>query len=305
MPQRFIAGVDLGATNVRVVIANEDGEIEARRAMPFEGGDPERTIDRIGRTVDELVRGVWVGAKVAGIGIALPGTVDPARGTVATAANLPGWGDVAIAEQLGRPRGVPVAVENDANAAAVGEGWLGAAKGLTDFAFIALGTGIGAGLWLGGRLHRGAHFLGGEAAFFPMTRAQILAGGWDNNLEALVGGRAIAAAAASLLGDGAKPHDLFEAAYNGDPEPAAWLAALQEHLAMAVADIVALLDPQAVVFGGGVAAAQGERLLGRVRDLVHGATPRRTRIVLSELGEDAQIIGAVKLALDMARSDGG
>ncbi len=302
MPQRFIAGVDLGATNVRVIIANEDGEIEARRATAFEGGDPERVILQAGRAIDELVRGVWVGAKVAGIGVALPGTVDPARGTVATAANLPGWGDVAIAELLGKPRGVPVAVENDANAAAVGEGWLGAAKGLTEFVFVALGTGIGTGLWLGGRLHRGAHFLAGEAAFFPMTREQIQRGGWDNNVEALVGGRAIAARAVAILGDGAKPHELFDSAYAGHADAAAWLAETQEYLAMAVTDMIALLDPQAVIFGGGVAVAQAERLLGRVRELVHAAAPRKTRIALSEIGNDAQVLGAVKLALDRARA---
>ena len=91
MPQRFIAGVDLGGTHVRVAIANEDGEIEARRVTPYDGGDPERLLATIRRTADDLVRSVWPGADVAGIGMALPGTVNPARGTVATRAPLPVW----------------------------------------------------------------------------------------------------------------------------------------------------------------------------------------------------------------------
>jgi glucokinase len=295
----FLAGVDIGASNVRVVVANEDGEIEARRATPFAAADPpERVLRAIGRTIDELARGVWVGASVGAIGVALPGTVNPARGLVATPANMPGWRDVHIAGMLGTPRHVPVAVENDANAAAVGEGWLGAGRGLTDFIFIALGTGIGAGLWLGGRLHRGAHFLAGEAAFFPMTRDQLRAADWQHNLESIAGGRAIAAKAHDLLGAHAKPQDLFDAASAGDDQAAAWLREMQEYLAMAVIDMIALLDPQAVILGGGVMMAQGEPFLAPVRELVHACTPTKTKIALSELGADAQILGAVKLALD-------
>jgi glucokinase len=303
----FIAGVDIGATNVRVVITNEDGEIEARRDTPFVASDPpERVLRAIGRTIDDLARGVWVGATVGAIGVALPGTVDPARGLIATPANMPGWGDVHIAEELGAPRRVPVAVENDANAAAVGEWWLGAARGLTDFVFVALGTGIGTGLWLGGRLHHGAHFLAGEAAFFPMMREHLQTGtaDWEHNLEGIVGGRAMEARARAIFGERSSASELFDAAATGHQEAAAVVREAQEYLAMALADIIALLDPQAVIVGGGVAAAQGDRWLAPVRDLVHHNTPVRTKIVLSELGKGAQILGAVKLALD-AREAGG
>jgi len=304
MPHQFIAGVDLGASNVRVIIANQDGEIEARRASPFSGADPSRALTAIGKTIDELVRGVWPTGAVHAIGMAMPGTVDPARGLVATAANLPGWGDVDIAAALGGPRGVPVAAENDANAAAVGEGWLGAARGLRHYVFVALGTGIGTGIVIDGRVHRGAHFLAGEAAFFPMTREQLQAGGWAHNLEAIVGGRAIAARARDLLGEGARPGDLFEAARAGNSAAAAWLAEWREYLAMAIADMIAMLDPETVVVGGGVAMAQGEEMLSAVRGLVHRATPVRTPVVLSELGTDAQALGAVRLALDRLETVG-
>jgi predicted NBD/HSP70 family sugar kinase len=298
MPNAFIAGVDLGASNVRVVIANEDGDIEARRASPFAGDDPERALNAIGKTIDELVRGVWPTGKVHAIGVAMPGTVHPDRGLVATAANMPGWGDVDVARALGEPRGVPVAAENDANAAAVGEGWLGAAKGLTGYVFIALGTGIGTGIVLDGRLHRGAHYLAGEAAFFAMTREQLGAADWQHNLEAIIGGRAIASKARELLGEHARPGELFEAAGGGDARAAAWLREWQEYLAMAIVDIVALLDPQAVILGGGVAAAQGEALITPVRDMAHASLPFKTPIRLSALGADAQVLGAVKLALE-------
>jgi glucokinase len=299
----FIAGVDIGASNVRVVIANEDGEIEARRNTPFDAAaPPERVLRSIARTIDELARGVWVGATVGAVGVVLPGSVDPERGLVATPANMPGWGTVHIGEGLGTARNVPVAIENDANAAAVGEGWLGAARGLHDFVFVALGTGIGTGLWLGGRLHRGAHFLAGEAAFFPMTPEQLRAADWNHNLEGVVGGRALDRVAAEILGLGATAPALFEAAAAGQEPALDAVTRAREYLAMATVDIVSLLDPQAVIFGGGVAIAQGEGLLGPVRDLVQACTPVRIDLRLSELGEDAQILGAVRLAIDAKRA---
>ena len=298
MPARFIAAVDLGATNVRVVIANEDGEIEARRAGPLPAGSPEDVLGKIGRTIDELVRGVWIGNKVAAIGIVLPGMVDPDAGVVASIANLAGWDDVRIGEMIGGSRGVPVAMENDANAAAVGEGWIGAAKGMRHHVFIALGTGIGSGIVIDGRLHRGAHFLAGEMAFFPMTREQLRSSDWQHCLEGVVGGRAAANAATAIVGAAARTQDLFDAAKAGEQAAVAWLRETQEYIAMAVVDVVSLLDPEMVVFGGGVIAAQGEWFLAPIRELVHGATPVRTPVVISALGEDAQIVGAIKLAID-------
>jgi predicted NBD/HSP70 family sugar kinase len=297
MPHTFFAGVDLGATNVRVAIANADGEIEARRAFPYQPAEPEKTLRAISRTVGELARAVWGTASVAAIGMALPGAVDPERGTVASAANLPGWGEVDVAAVLGGEHRMPVAVENDANAAAVGEGWLGAARGLRNHVFVALGTGIGLGLVLDRRLYRGSHALAGEGAFFAMSRDQLHTDGWDANLEGIVGGRAIAARARDLLGEGGKPQDLFDAAPL-DERAAAWLAEFHETLAMALVDVIALLDPDAVILGGGVALAQGASLLAPLRALVHRKTPLKTPIMLSTLGADAQIAGAVRLAAD-------
>lgn len=294
----FLAAVDLGATNVRVAIANADGDIEARRHFATPPGPPADTLAKISRTIDDLVRGVWIGARVDAMGVVLPGLVDPGAGLVASIANMPGWDDVPLARLLAGETGRVVAMENDANSAAVGEGWTGAARGSRHHVFIALGTGIGAGVVIDGQLHRGAHFLGGEVAYFSMTREQVRAGGWNNNLESLVGGRAAEVKARGLFGEHAKAAELFDAAFAGHPEASVWLMEVQEYLAMAVVDICALLDPEMVVFGGGVIAAQGERLLAPVRDLVHRNTPVRTKIVMSELGEDAQLVGAVRLALD-------
>jgi glucokinase len=301
MPHRFLAGVDLGATNARVVIANDDGEVEARRAFALPDGPPERVLAAIGRTIEDLARGVWVGARAAAIGVAVPGAVDPSHGNVMSVANMPGWDDVPIGALLGGDGKVAVAIENDANAAALGEGWLGAAKGLDHHVFVALGTGIGAGLVLNGRLYRGAHALAGEVAYFPMTRRNLHVADWQHCLEGYVGGRNYAAKASELLGEGATADALFDAARSGNRAAAAWLQEVQEHLALAVCDLIALLDPQIVVLGGGVTAAQGERFVAEVRGIVHkSGLPVRTPVFMSELGPDAQLMGAVRIAREAA-----
>jgi predicted NBD/HSP70 family sugar kinase len=256
---------------------------------------------RVSRTIDDLARGVWVGASAAAIGVAMPGLVDPERGTGASLANLPGWDDVDVASALRDGREAIVAVENDANAAAIGEGWLGAARGAKTFVFVAYGTGIGAGIVLDGKLHRGANGLAGEIGFLPVSRQHVREGDWHAGLEGLAGGGAIADRARRVFGEKAKVSELFDAADAGDPEATAWLRATEEWMAMGVASLIATLDPDMIVFGGGVALARGERLLCPLRELLHRRGPQRTKLVLSELGEDAQILGAVKLAIDKMR----
>lgn len=298
MASGFVAGVDLGASNLRIVIANSDGEIEARRSGPLPAGAPEAVLAAIDRTIHELVRGVWVGARVDAIGVALPGAIDPATGTVESIANMPGWDRIPLVKILSEAKGVPVAIENDANAAAIGEGWIGVARGLRDYIFIALGTGVGSGIVLDGRLHRGTHFLAGEVAFLRMTREQLQTGGWEQCLEGQIGGRAAARTAVQLLGAHAKTVELFAAARANEADAIAWLAEMQDYIAMAVVGIAALLDPQAIVFGGGVAVAQGEWFLSPIRERALRCVPGEPNILLSALGEDAQVIGAAKLALD-------
>jgi predicted NBD/HSP70 family sugar kinase len=266
--------------------------------MPLPAGTPEDVLRRISGTIDDLARGVWVGAGAAAIGVSMPGLVNPATGTGASLANLPGWDNVDVASALGGAKKTPVALENDANAAATGEGWRGAARGLRHFVFVAYGTGIGAGVVIDGSVYRGARGLAGEVGFMPMTRADMRSGDWHNGLEGAAGGGVIAATAARLLGEGGTPARLFDAAAAGEPEAVAWLAATQEYVAMALADTIAVLDPEMIVMGGGVSMAQAERFLAPMRDMVHARGPHRTPIVLSELGADAQIIGALKLAID-------
>ncbi len=298
-PTDFVAGVDLGATNLRVAVATLDGEIAARRAGPVDlSRPPEAVVRDIRRQVDEVLRHVWPGARLRAIGMGLPGIVDPGRGVVASPANLPGWGAVPVAELLSGDDRVPVAVENDANIAALGERWRGAARDWETFAFVALGTGIGAGLVVDGRLHRGARFFAGEVAYLATERAHVR-GPYDpaGCLEGQAGGKAIGRRLSELLGREATAEEAFRLARQGDPKALAVVREVQEHLAVALIAIAALLDPDGIVVGGGM-SSQGEFLLGPVREMVHRHVPTKPPVVVSALGEDAQLVGAVRAALD-------
>ncbi|HWQ28695.1 MAG TPA: ROK family protein [Dehalococcoidia bacterium] len=298
-PTDFVAGVDLGATNLRIAIAGLDGEIVARRAGRADlRRPPEDALRGIRREVDDLLRGVWPGAKLRAIGMGLPGIVDPGTGTVASPANLPGWGAVPVARLLSGDDGVPVAVENDANIAAIGERWRGAAKSWRTFVFVALGTGIGAGVVVDGRLHRGAHFFAGELAYLPTDRAHVR-GPFeaDAGLEGEAGGRAIGPRLSRMLGRDVTTEEAFRLAREGDPAAAAVIRDVQEHLAVALSAVAAILDPDGIVVGGGM-SSQGEFLLGPVREMLHRQVPTKPPLVVSELGEDAQLLGAIRAALD-------
>jgi len=294
-----IAAIDLGASRLRTALATPEGRILARDASPTPRDDvgqltPETVVSGIVATVERLLAGVGVEGPAA-LGLGLPGIIRPGWGTVGSPANLPGWGSVNLASMLRRRWDVPVAIENDANMAALGEGWTGAAAGLGTFIFIALGTGIGAGLVVEGRLWRGAHLFAGEMAYTVLDRSSAPSSPGETWLEDRVAGRGLEATAAARLGKRLAARDVFNLAAGGDAAAAALLREALELLGLAVANACALLDPDAVVFGGGV-AQQGDALLAPVRETVARILPAPPPLLLSSLGEDAQLYGAVRAA---------
>ncbi len=299
----FVAGVDLGATNLRVAVAGLDGEIAARRSEAVDLARPAEDVVRgIRRTVDEVARQVWPAARPRAIAMGMPGIVDPQRGTVASPANLPGWGSVPVASLLRGDDAIPVGLENDANMAALGEQWRGVARGWRTFVFIAMGTGIGAGVVVDGKLLRGRRFFGGEIAYMA-TDVEHVRGPFDPDacLEGIVGGRAIGPRASAALGRQVTTEQVFDLARSGDQKAMAVIREVQENLAVALSAVVALLDPDGIVIGGGI-SSQGEFLVGPVREMLHRQVPTNVPVELSALGEDAQLAGAIRVALDLASS---
>lgn len=295
----LVVGVDIGATKVALMatdIVSGDDLGRDRFPTPATAG-PERMIEEICSAIERLVAETGQARECLGaIGLAVPGQVDVHAGRVLFAGNLDDWKDVPLRDIVRQRLEVPAYIDQDANVAALGERWRGAATKLHDFVFLSLGTGVGAGVVINGRLHRGAHHAAGEVGNFIMGRQYL---GRDRhghgNLERLIGSPTIRATARRQTGRELKPkHALTEA--RRDPRLTSQAERVADNLAIVVVNVAALLDPEAIIFGGGTAAA-GADLLDRVSGRVERELAKPPMLMLSALGEDAQLHGAVFGAL--------
>jgi glucokinase len=301
-----VAAIDLGGSHFSSVLADERGQFVARAASPIRGDEgPERILGMIADAVEKLLKELHCSpADLRAVALAVPGLVDSETGTVGAAANLAGWIDVPVAEMLRRRLPVPVQVENDVNLAALGEMWRGAGRGRRHLLFVAPGTGIGGGVIIDGRLHRGAHHFAGEIGYScPGPEHLETDYGLLGRLEALASGPGLLRRARQRLGERlsaeATARDVFEMARAGDAEAIALCEETATLIGIAVANVVTVLDPEIIVFGGGM-SREGEALLSRVREVVYRIVPVRPEIVASALGEDAQLYGAALVALEAA-----
>ena len=319
----FVVGIDMGASNLRLALADRQGEILAsvtETVRPEDG--PTKMIARIKTGIRRVLsagsnRARRASGKNPGalgaLAIGVPSAVDPRSGLVALANNLPGWKNVDLARELEKEFRVPACIDNDANMAAIGEHWRGVARGVDHFVFIALGTGIGAGIFAEGRLLRGRTGNAGE-----LYRMNVEWPRWAEDfgdlgyLEAHVSGIGIAAEGRRLL-DSGRDHTrrnlseqrdaqfVFEAFRRGDVRARAVLERTFTMLGVGVANLVAVVDPQLVVFGGGVVKGAPEFLLKTVKKVVRRIHPDTAPpLKLSALGNQAQTYGAIHSALRLA-----
>ncbi|WP_088285555.1 ROK family protein [Kineosporia sp. A_224] len=270
-------GLDIGGTKVLGVAVGPAGEVLADVRLASEPG-PERVVAVAAEAVRALADALGTPLDtLAGIGVGVPGVVDARRGVLTHAVNLGVDGEgLALADRLRERTGLPVAVENDVNAAAVGAARVLGLDG-TDLAYLSIGTGLAAGLVLGGRLHRGTRGGAGEIGHLPVDPlGPVCPCGQRGCLEALVSGSAIARAwpvEPEALAPGEGPsHALFRAAAAGDEKAGQVRDRVADHLAAAVQLLVLTVDVDVVVLGGGVAEV-GERL----RLAVASALSRRAR----------------------------
>lgn len=292
-------GLDIGGTKIALLATDiSTGDDLAHQRFPTDAdAGPTAMIEQLVNAAKELVLSTGRNpAELRAVGIAAPGYVDAEHGRIIVAGNLRGWRDLPLRDLVSRSLNVPVFVDNDANAAALGEHWRGAAKQMNNYVFLALGTGIGAGVVVNGRIHRGFRHSAGEVGNFIMGRQYLgRKRHGHGNLELLIGGPAIRGQARELSGKKLQVKEAFEAAEdNRDLEKLA--TQIADYLAITVINISALLDPEAIIFGGGTAAA-GELLFDRVRERVERELPACPALMRSTLGEDAQLHGAVFGAL--------
>ncbi len=300
----MVAGIDVGGSHFSVVVADGEGRLLARAASPIRGDEgPERILATAAAATEGLLKERRASLDhLKAVGLAVPGMVDEDTGTVRVAANLAEWIQVPAGEMLRGHLGVPARVDNDVNLAALGEMWRGAGRGRRHLLFVAPGTGIGGGVIIDGKLHRGANQFAGEIGYScPGPEYLDMDCGLLGRLEALASGPGLLQRARDRLGarlpHDATARDVFEMARAGDAEAAALCDETATLIGIAVGNAVAVLDPEMVVFGGGL-SREGEALLGRVREVVYRIVPVRPEIVVSALGDDAQLYGAVRVALE-------
>jgi predicted NBD/HSP70 family sugar kinase len=300
----WVVGIDVGRDLVHAVLADLNGDIVARRDERARARSAGALIAQVGELAHGLAADAglkWRQVTYAAIGS--PGVFDPLRDQVVLAHNLPGWGRPGVVEALQRELGTNIAFENDVNLAAVGEQTRGLGKGVPNFVYLYVATGVGLGLVINGELYRGSRGAAGEVGYIPLTTTDPHDPGSRRQgpLESALGAAGIAATARRLgMSPPVTPQRVFAAARRGDRTARRVTAAVAERLALTIAAIVPVVDPELVVLGGAV-AGNGDLLLDAIDHELREISPFRPRVEVSMLGGDAVIHGAVAVALQAAQ----
>jgi predicted NBD/HSP70 family sugar kinase len=296
----FVIGIDAGGRTLRAAIADLGGTFRGRIARPVrDPADREALVDDLVALVAELAAGVRPGA-VQAVVAGVSGIVDHGEGRVLLSPDLPGLAGLALAAALEGHLGLPVGIDNDDLLAAIGEATTGAAAGCRDVVFLSLGYGLGAGLIVGGRPVRGASNAAGAIAFLSPGRLEDRASGRAIPARYRAAVLAAGSAGASDPGDAADARAVFELAATGNPIAIAVVDGVVTDLGDLVVDVAAVLDPEVIVIGGGLADA-GTALFGPLGSRIREALPYPPRIVASALEGAAVLHGATSLALALAR----
>jgi predicted NBD/HSP70 family sugar kinase len=285
----LVLGLDLGARFVRGAVCDLGGTIRARQDVELAVADAAGATDAIARLRASLLEASGLDpALVDGVVVGVPGVVE-SDGTLSLAENVAGLEGRPFAQELQAALGLPVTLENDINLAALGEQWQGVARGVDDFVFLSVGTGMGAGLVLHGELHRGRNGAAGEIDFALIGVGETL----DPSAPQV---SALAPEHTSVRDD---PRAVFGAARNGDQGARAVVEEVARRIALHVAPIAAVADVELVVLGGGI-GANGDLLLDPVARLLAEWLPFPPRVEVSTLGEAAVLTGAVAVGLQAA-----
>jgi predicted NBD/HSP70 family sugar kinase len=303
VPEAALAlGLDVGGRFLRGAICDLRGDVRARLDVEIEGRDSTRVLDQIAELRSALVAATGLDAGLLnGAVVGVPGVVDAGRRRISLATSVAGLEDETFAAELERRIGLHVWLENDVNLAALGEQWHGVARGVDDFLFLSIGTGMGAGLVLRGELHRGFNGAAGEVdfAFVGLERDVDPCAGAASSLAAeLVAGDE----RETMLTAPYEARDIFAAARGGDALAVEVVSEVARRIALHVVPVAAVTDVSLVVLGGGL-GANGDLLLDRVRSLLDGWIPYPPRIEVSSLGEAAVLTGALAFGLRHALDD--
>ena len=309
-------GIDVGGTNVKIALVDDKGKIIYSNSVPtYAQMGYEYTVNNIKQAIRDLMKETNTKpSDIQGIGFDFPGQVDYKTGVVKLAPNIPGWVNVPIAKMIEDEFHIPTRIDNDVRCAALGELKFGAGKGCENFVCITVGTGIGSGLVINGKLVRGAANATGEIGHIKlqMQDGPICGCGDTGCLEAFASGPSIVAMAQEYLKSGKStkfremagvdgeitPYIVAKAAEAGDPVAKRIFEKTGYYIGMGLVSVINLLNPEKVIIGGGVAEA-GDLLLEPIRKTIKERAMviagSSVEIVPAELGNSAGVIGASML----------
>ena len=293
-------GIDIGGTTIKAARVDTLGAV----AESIKAATPAESLESLIATLVDLISRLQANARISAVGVGIPGLRNTRTGVIQTSPHIPCIRNVNLQELLQRKLPIPVLTENDANAGAYGEWRCGAGKGLQHIAFITLGTGLGCGLILSDGLFRGASGYAGELGHTVVEPAGRQCDcGSTGCIETRISGPGIVQTAREkgVSGDISTSESIWAAAMQGNEGAKAVFAETGHYLGMVCANLINLLNPQAIVIGGGVMAS-GDLLLNAAREEVRRrafpASAQDCPIVQSHLWPDAGVIGAAMLARD-------
>ncbi|MBZ5768234.1 ROK family transcriptional regulator [Rhizobium sp. VS19-DR104.2] len=293
----YIAAVDLGGTKIRVAIADLGCQVFAEEVVPTDPRGGQFVVDQIARLCRQAAQHLKIPSeRIRMAVIGAPGAPDATTGRILLAPNIADFDQMNVAAAFEKALGIDVILENDVNLAVIGENWLGQGQGIDNLAFIAVGTGIGGGLMVGGQLVHGATNAAGELGFLPFGAdpfdPESLRSGAFERVVASIG---IIKRYEALTDQTITVPDIFERAANGDGHAAQVLDETAKYLARGIGAIAAIANPQKVIMGGSIGLRS--ELIERVRAFLPACFPYPIELEASQLGARAAIIGAAAIGL--------
>jgi glucokinase len=322
----YFVGVDVGGTTIKGGVVDDTGQRLSAVSLATEAAKGQQHgLERMCQTVRQAASAAELRLdQIAAIGVATPGTMDIPAGVILDPPNLRPWQNVPVRRHIHETFGVPTAFQNDANAAAFGEYWVGAGKGSRSMVLFTLGTGIGCGIILHNRVLEGEHSHGAEVGHIrvEVTHPRQCGCGRWGCLEAYASALAVVKRTLEGLNAEQSPselrrilrdqgdltaRDVFDAAAAGDALASAIVDETALYLAVGATNMMHTIDPDVVVFGGGMTAA-GESFLQRIRahiqELAFPVPAEKTLVTFARLGTDAGFIGAAACARQLYHGDG-
>lgn len=298
----LVIGIDMGGTKIAGGLTNLSGQVLARQVLTRENGPPD-AFERLTQLIRTLLDQVPEGRAVRGIGLGVPGVTSLVEGVVNLSPQL-GWSDFPLGRRLEESFGLPVFLDNDVNTILLGERWFGAARDVGHAICVAVGTGIGSAILVDGQLYRGAQEAAGEVGYMSTGRQALYHPSPGRShygyLESQAAGPGIARRGSEALGVPVDAAEVMRLAEEGNAAAQQVVQETAEFLGVAIADMACLLNPELVILTGGVMRS-GHLLLEPIRQILDRLAPFPPRLVLSELREDAGILGGVALVLDAKR----